>query len=65
MPRAQYVKFNTGSLLRTDTKSRYEAHAIAIAAGFLTVNEVRELEDREPLPDAPAEPATGPIGVVA
>ena len=38
--------------MRVDLKSRYEAHAIAIAAGFLTVNEVRALEDRGPLPDA-------------
>ena len=45
MPRAQYVKFNTGALLRTDTKTRYETHEIGIRAGFLTVNEARALED--------------------
>jgi phage portal protein BeeE len=38
-------------MVRFDLKSRYEAHEIAIRAGFLTVNEVRELEDRGPLPD--------------
>jgi len=49
MPRGQYVKANLDHLLRADTKSRYEAHSIAIASGFLTRNEVRELEERQPL----------------
>jgi HK97 family phage portal protein len=49
MPRGQYVKANLDHLLRADTKSRYEAHAIAIASGFLTRDEVRELEERPPL----------------
>jgi HK97 family phage portal protein len=59
--RGQYVKFNRGSLLRADTKSRYEAHAIALQAGFLTIDEVRELEDREPMPAAPARPQIGAV----
>jgi HK97 family phage portal protein len=45
----QVVKFNTAALLRTDLASRYAAHAVGITNGFLTVNEVRELEDRPPL----------------
>jgi hypothetical protein len=32
-------------------KTRYEAHAIGIDSGFLTVDEVRQLEDRPPLPE--------------
>jgi HK97 family phage portal protein len=48
MPRGQYVKANLDHLLRADTKTRYEAHSIAIAAGFLTRNEVREFEERQP-----------------
>jgi len=54
VPRGQYCKFNTGGLLRTDLKSRYESYEIGLRAGFLTVVEVRELEDREPLPARPA-----------
>jgi hypothetical protein len=46
--RGQFVKFNTGSLLRTDLKSRYESNRVGIEARFLTVNEARTLEDREP-----------------
>jgi HK97 family phage portal protein len=49
MPRGQYVKANLDHVLRADTKSRYEAHSIAIASGFMTRNEVRELEERQPL----------------
>jgi HK97 family phage portal protein len=50
VPRGQYTKFNVNALLRTDTLSRYQAHQIGLQAGFLTVPEVRELEDRPPLP---------------
>jgi len=46
------AKFNFDSLLRTDTLSRYQAHQIAISNGFLTVDEVREMEKREGLDDS-------------
>jgi len=48
------VEINTDSLLRTDTFTRYQAHQIALAAGFMTIDEVREIEDLPPL---------NPIGV--
>lgn len=48
-PRGTYVKANLDALLRADTLTRYQAHAIALAQGFLTVDEVRELEERAPL----------------
>ena len=51
LPSTQHARFNAAGMVRVDLKSRYEAHEIAIRAGFLTVNEVRELEDRGPLPD--------------
>ena len=52
LPSTQYARFNAAGMVRVDLKSRYEAHEIAIRAGFLTVDEVRELEDRGPLPEA-------------
>ena len=55
IPRGQFAKFNVDALLRPDTKTRYEAHAIAIDKGFLTVNEVRELENREPLDETESD----------
>ena len=59
LPRGQYAKFNTGALLRTDLKTRYESYALALTGPqpWLTVDEVRELEDREPI-NQPATPAT-------
>ena len=55
LPRGQYAKFNIDALLRPDTKTRYEAHKIALDAGFLTLDEVRELENREPLDETTSE----------
>lgn len=44
--RPQYfAKFNLEGLLRGDTKSRYEAHASSLVNGWMTRNEVREIED--------------------
>lgn len=48
----QEVKFNVDSLLRSDTKTRYEAHQIGITAGFLTDDEARALENMAPLTPA-------------
>lgn len=61
----RYVKINPAGLLRGDTKTRYETHAIGIASKFLLPNEARELEDRPPLPggDKFAEPPAPPAAV--
>lgn len=48
-PGHQYQKFNIDAIIRADLKTRYEAHAMGLSNGFLTVNEVRILEDRPPL----------------
>ena len=40
-----YCEFTTGDLLRTNLKDRYEAYRTALAAGFLSINEVRRLEN--------------------
>lgn len=47
--RGQSAKFNFDAFLRGDTMTRYQAHQIGLAAGFLTINEVRGLEDLPPL----------------
>jgi HK97 family phage portal protein len=66
-----YVKFNVDALLRGDIKSRYEAYQIAVGGnngpGWMARNEVRVLEDMDPLPGldeiyvpaAPAAPKSG------
>jgi len=43
--RGTMVKMNVDSLLRSDTLSRYQAHQIAIASGWMTIDEVRAIED--------------------
>lgn len=48
-PRGTYVKADVDYLLRADTFSRYQSHAIGIASGFLKVNEARDIEDLPPL----------------
>ncbi len=50
LPRGQAARFNLDALLRADTKSRYDAHAVALTAGFLTIDEVRAIEGLRPLP---------------
>ena len=44
-----YFKFNAGGLLRGTQAERYESYGKAINDGWLSRNEVRELEDRDPV----------------
>jgi len=53
--RGQYVKLNTASLLRADLTTRYQSYERGLRNGFLALEEVRALEDREPLTDAQLE----------
>jgi HK97 family phage portal protein len=50
LPRGTNLKIKLDGLLRADTKTRYEAYKSALDAGWMTIDEVRELEDRPPLP---------------
>jgi HK97 family phage portal protein len=43
--RGTEVKINVDSLLRSDTLTRYQAHQIAISSGWMTIDEVRAIED--------------------
>ena len=54
-----YVKFNTNALIRTDIKTKSEYYSKAINFGFKTRNEVRALEDDNPIEglDMPLTPA--------
>lgn len=64
LPSGTEVKFDTAELLKGDTKERYDAYAIGLAAGFLTKDEVRARENLDPLPveeqEAPEIPAERP-----
>lgn len=49
-----FIEFLTQDFLRSDTKTRFESYKIAIEAGFLTIDEVRQLENMNAVPDKPA-----------
>ncbi|WIX32512.1 phage portal protein [Salinicola sp. JS01] len=44
-----YVEFNVSGLLRGDQKSRYDAYALGRQWGWLSVNDVRRLENMPPI----------------
>jgi HK97 family phage portal protein len=56
-PRGTMVKANLDAILRADTLTRYQAHAIALGnKPFMEVDEVRELENRGPMPEPQLPP---------
>jgi HK97 family phage portal protein len=46
-----FIKFNMSSIVRADLASRYSAYNVALLAGFMSVNDVRRLEDQGPVED--------------
>ncbi|WP_104087269.1 phage portal protein [Arthrobacter sp. GMC3] len=66
VPRGQTVRFNIDALLRTDTKTRYEAHNLALTGKWKTRDEVRAEENKAPLTEeqkadiAASAPTTAP-----
>jgi HK97 family phage portal protein len=44
-----YIEFNVSGLLRGDLKSRYEAYAVGRQWGWLSVNDIRRLENMPPI----------------
>lgn len=57
-PNGQRLKFVPDAYLRSQTLDRYQAHKIALDAGFKTVDEVRALEDLPPLETEPLAAAS-------
>lgn len=48
-PNIYFSKFSPESLLRGDLKSRYDSYAVGRTWGWLSVNDVRRLEDLNPI----------------
>ncbi|NUO35878.1 MAG: phage portal protein [Nocardioidaceae bacterium] len=66
LPQPQYVKFERKALARTDLLTRFRAHEIALRNEWEVVNEVRALEEQQPVPwgDEPrASKSSPPIPV--
>jgi len=57
LPRTQAARFNAGGFVRATLADRYAAHESGIRAGWLLRSEVRELEDRPPIPGIDERPA--------
>lgn len=51
LPRTRTVRVNVEGLLRTDTLTRYKAHALAIGR-WSTADEIRDIEGQQPLTEA-------------
>ncbi|EQM78205.1 hypothetical protein L687_16900 [Microbacterium maritypicum MF109] len=50
LPRGTVARFNLEGLLRPDATTRYALHTQALTAGFMSVNEVRSIENLPPIP---------------
>jgi HK97 family phage portal protein len=48
---SSFIKFNMTSIVRADLASRYSSYNTALLAGFMSVNDVRRLEDQGPVED--------------
>ena len=59
-----FVRFNLDGLLRADINSRMTAYSTGLQAGFLTINDVRRLEDFTPIMDASADTVRVPLANV-
>jgi HK97 family phage portal protein len=58
-----FFEFNLAGLLRGDTKSRYEAYAIARNWGWMNVDEIRSLENQNPLPEGKGKVYLQPLNM--
>lgn len=59
-----FIKFNLDGLLRADINSRMSAFSTGLQAGFLTINDVRRLEDLQPILDPSADTVRVPLANV-
>jgi HK97 family phage portal protein len=59
-----FIKFNLDGLLRADINSRMTAYSTGLQAGFLTINDVRRIEDLTPIMDPSADTVRVPLANV-
>jgi HK97 family phage portal protein len=45
LPSPAYLKFNVNGLMRGDFQTRIQAYSVASQAGFMSINDIRKLED--------------------
>jgi hypothetical protein len=49
LPGDAFIKFQFGDLLRADLSSRVQSYSVGSQAGFYSTNDIRRLEDLEPV----------------
>jgi len=59
-----FIKFNLDGLLRADINTRMSAYSTGLQSGFLTINDVRKLEDLQPVNDPSADTVRVPLANV-
>jgi len=59
-----YFKFNVNGMMRGDLLNRYRAYAIARQWGFKNADEIRALEDENPLPDEQGKIYLTPLNMI-
>lgn len=64
LPRGTTLKLNLDGLRRADTATRFNSYAIALSNGFMTVDEVRVLEDLPPMNEVEARRALDYLKVI-
>ncbi len=62
--REAFLKFNIDGLLRADINSRSAAYSTGLQAGYLTINDVRRLEDLSRIEDPSASTVRVPLANV-
>ena len=59
-----FCEFLVDGLLRGDIKSRYDAYAVGRNWGWLSADDIRELENMNPLPDSKGQVYLQPLNMV-
>jgi HK97 family phage portal protein len=59
-----FLRFSLDGLLRADINSRMSAYSVGLQSGFLTINDVRRLEDLPPIDDSSADTVRVPLANV-
>jgi HK97 family phage portal protein len=59
-----YIKFNMDALLRANIQARTAAYSTGLQAGYLTINDVRRMEDMLPVEDEAANQVRVPLANV-
>jgi HK97 family phage portal protein len=59
-----FAEFNLAGLLRGDLSTRYQAYSVARQWGWMSVDEIRALENMNPLPDGKGEEYLVPLNMI-